>query len=88
MGQRVVDAVVALCNAVAHIGCKVAGSLAAVFVDRLHCLLDELIQMGAAGVAVAKGALHQDLGLGKVIHLPAHAHLQRVIFGCQRADFL
>ena len=88
VGQGVVDAVVALCNAVAHIGCKVAGGLAAVFVDRLHCLLDELIQMGAAGMAVTKGALHQDLGLGKVIHLPAHTHLQRVIFGCQRADFL
>ena len=83
VGQGVVDAVVALCNAVAHIGCKVAGGLAAVFVDRLHGLLDELIQMGAAGVAVAKGALHHDLGLCKVVHLPAHADLQRIVFRCQ-----
>ena len=83
VGQGVVDAVVALCNAVAHIGGKVASGLAAVFVDRLHCLPDELIQMGAAGVAVAKGALHHDLGLCKVVHLPAHADLQRIVFRCQ-----
>ena len=38
-----------LCDAVAHIGGKIAGRLAAVIVDRLHSLLDELIQMGAAG---------------------------------------
>ena len=82
VGQRVVDAVMALCDAVAHIGGKVAGSLAAVIVDRLHGLLDELIQMGTAGVAVAEGALHHDLGLGKILDLPAHTHLQRVILGC------
>ena len=82
MGQRVVDPVVALCDAVAHIGGEVAGSLAAVVVDCLHSLLDELVQMGAAGVAVTKGALHQDLGLGKVLDFPAHTHLQRVILGC------
>ena len=88
VGQRVVDAVMTLCDAVAHIGGEVAGSLAAVVVDCLHSLLDELVQMGAAGVAVTKGALHQDLGLGKVLDLPAHTHFQRVIFGCQCADFL
>ena len=83
VGQRVVDAVVALCDTVAHIGCKIACSLAAVGVDCLYSLLHELIQMGAAGVAVAKGALHHDLGLCKVIHLPAHADLQRIVFRCQ-----
>ena len=82
VGQRVVDTVVALCDAVAHIGCKIACSLAAVGVDCLYSLLHKLIQMGAAGVAVAKGALHQDLGLGKVLDFPAHTHLQRVILGC------
>ena len=46
-----------LCDAVAHISGKIAGSLAAVVVDRLHGFLDELIQMGAAGMAVAEGAL-------------------------------
>ena len=88
MGQRVVDAVMTLCDAVAHISGKIAGSLAAVVVDRLHGFLDELIQMGAAGVAVAEGAFHHDLGLGKILDLPAHTHFQRVIFGCQCADFL
>ena len=88
VGQRVVDAVMTLCDAVAHIGGKIAGSLAAVLVDRLHGLSDELIQMSAARVAVAEGAFHQDLGLGKVLDLPAHPHLQRVVFRCQRADFL
>ena len=48
-----------------------------------YSLLHKLIQMGAAGVAVAKGALHHDLGLCKVIHLPAHADLQRIVFRCQ-----
>ena len=81
MGQGVVDAVMTLCDAIAHIGGKVAGSLAAVVVDGLHGLLDELVQMGTAGVAVAKGAFHHDLGLGKVLDLPAHTHLQRVILG-------
>ena len=82
VGQRVVDAVMTLCDAVAHIGGKIAGRLAAVIVDRLHGLLDELIQMSAAGMAVAEGALHHDLGLGKVLDLPAHTHLQRVVLGC------
>ena len=82
VGQRVVDAVMTLCDAVAHIGGKIAGRLAAVVVDRLHGLLDELIQMGAAGMAVAEGAFHHDLGLGKVLDLPAHTHLQRVVLGC------
>ena len=82
VGQRVVDAVMTLCDAVTHIGGKIAGRLAAVIVDRLHGLLDELIQMGAAGVAVAEGALHHDLGFGKILDLPAHTHLQRVVLGC------
>ena len=69
MGQRVVDAVMTLCDAVAHISGKIAGSLAAVVVDRLHGFLDELIQMGAAGVAVAEGAFHHDLGLGKILQI-------------------
>ena len=70
-----------LCNAITHIGGKIAGRLAAVIVDRLHGLLDELVQMGTAGMAVAKGAFYHDLGLGKVLDLPAHTHLQRVILG-------
>ena len=82
VGQRVVDAVVALCDTVAHIGRKIACSLAAVGVDCLYSLLHELIQMGAAGVAVAKGALHHDLGLCKVLDLPAHTHFQGVVLGC------
>ena len=82
MGQRVVDAVMTLCDAVAHISGKIAGSFAAVVVDRLHGFLDELIQMGAAGMAVAEGALHHDLGLCKILDLPAHTHLQRVVLGC------
>ena len=88
VGQRVVDAVMTLCDAIAHIGGKIAGSLAAVLVDRLHGLSDELIQMGAARVAVAEGAFHQDLRLCKILDLPAHPHFQRVVFRCQRADFL
>ena len=88
VGQGVVDAVMALCDAVTHIGGKIAGSLAAVVVDCLNRFLYELIQMGAARMAVTKGAFHHDLRLCKVFDLPTHAHLQRVIFRCQCADFL
>ena len=82
VGQRVVYAVMALCDAVTHIGGKIAGSLAAVVVDCLNRFLYELIQMGAARMAVTKGAFHHDLRLCKVFDLPPHAHLQRVIFRC------
>ena len=92
VGQRIVDAVVTLCDAVAHIGGKIACSLAAVGVDSLHGLLHKLIQMGAAGVAVAEGALHHDLRLFQILYLPAHTDLQRVIFRrklahCLRTQF-
>ena len=53
-------------NAVAHIGCEVAGGLAAVFIHCQGRLFYKLIQMGAAGVAVAESALDKDLGLAQV----------------------
>ena len=88
MGQRVVDTIVALRDAVAHIGCEVAGRLAAVLIDGLHGLLDELVEVRTAGVAVAKRTLHENLRLAQVPYRPAHADFQRVVFGCQRANFL
>lgn len=51
---RVIDAVVSLCDTVAQIGGKIAGGFAAVLVDRLHGLSYKLIEMRAAGMAVAK----------------------------------
>ena len=86
--ERVVDAVVALCDTVTHIGCEVAGRLTTVFVDGLHRLLHELIEVCAARMAVAEGALHHDLWLAEVLDLPAHTHLQRIILRCQCTYFL
>ena len=88
VGQRVVDAVMPLGDAVAHIGGKVAGGLAAVLIDGLHGLPDELVKMGTAGMAVTEGAFHHDLRLAQVTDRPAHADFQRIVFRCQRADFL
>ena len=77
-----------LCNTITHIGGKVTGCFAAVFINGLYSLLDELIQMGAAGVAVAKGAFHENLGLAQVGNRPPHTNFQRIIFGRQCTDFL
>ena len=88
VGQGIIDAVMSLRDAIAHIGGKVPCGLAAVGVDRLHSLPDELVQMGAAGVAVTEGALHQDLGLCQILDLPAHTDLQGIVFRGQLADFL
>ena len=81
--QRVIDSVMALCNAVTHIRGKISCCLSAVLIDGLDCLFRELIQMRASRMAVAIGALHHNLRLCKVFHLPAHSHLQRIIFRCQ-----
>ena len=50
--------------------------------------IDQLQQMRAAGMAVAEGAFHHDLGLGQVLCPPAHAHAQRVHFRCDLSNFL
>ena len=88
MGEGVIDAVVSLCDTVAQIGGKIAGGFAAVLVDRLHGLSYKLIEMRAAGMAVAKGALHHDLGFAQVINRPSHADLQRIALRGQRTYLL
>ena len=78
----------ALCDAITHIGCEVTGRLTTIFVDSLHRLLHELIEVRAARMAVAEGALHHDLRLTEVLDLPAHTHLQRIILRSQCTYFL
>ena len=87
-GQGVVDAVVALGHTVTDVGGEVAGRLAAVVLHAGHRLLHQAQQMGTARVAVAEGALHHDLGLGQVLHRPAHAHAQGVLLRRDGADVL
>ena len=65
-----------------------AGGFAAVLVDRLHGLSYKLIEMRAAGMAVAKGALHHDLGFAQIINRPSHADLQRIALWCKCAYLL
>ena len=88
MGEGVIDAVVSLRDTVAQIGGKIAGSFAAVLVDSLYGLSYKLIEMRAAGMAVAKGALHDDLRLGQVVDRPTHADLQRIALRGRRTDLL
>ena len=88
VGEGVIDAVVSLCDTVAQIGGKIAGGFAAVLVDRLHGLSYKLIEMRAAGMAVAKGALYHDLGFAQIINRPSHADLQRIALWCKCAYLL
>ena len=88
VGQRVVDTVMALCHAVAHVGGKIPGSLAAVVVHAADSLFHKDIQVAGARMAVAVGALHHDLGLAQVIDRPAHAHAQGVHLRGQGTDLL
>ena len=57
-----------------------SGSLAALCIHRVHRLLHQPVQMGTAGMAVTKGALHENLRFSKILHGPAHADFQRVVF--------
>ena len=86
--QRVIDAVVALRNAVAHIGGKVACGLAAMLVDRAGGLCDKPVEVRRAGMAVAEGAFDQDLRLTQIADGPAHADLERIVLRCKRPDGL
>ena len=88
VGQGVVDSVVALGDSVAHVRGVIPGGLAPVFVDRLNRLLHETVQMGAAGMTVAVGAFHQNLGLAQIGNGPAHADFQRIVFRSQGPDLL
>ena len=56
--------------------------------DALRRLIGKSEQMGAARVAVSKGALDQDLRFAQILGLPAHSHAERVHFRCDFSDFL
>ena len=60
LGENIMHAF-ALCHTVTNIGSKIPGSLTASFRHRRYRLLHQFQQMGAAGMAVAKGALHENL---------------------------
>ena len=76
--QGVVAAVVALAHAVAHVRGKVQRGFRPRRVGCLGRLLGKLQQVGAAGMALAVGALNEHLGLFQVLGGPAHAHAQGV----------
>ncbi len=84
--QRVVDAVVTLCLAVADIGAEVARAVAARLGDARADLLDELEETGAAGVRVAGRGLDDDLRLVEVLNAPAGAEAQGVHLGADLAE--
>ena len=88
VGQGIIDAVMALSDAITHICGKITGGFSTVLVDRAGGFPDKLIQMGAAGMAVAEGAFDQNLGLGQIVRRPAHADFQRIVFRREGADFL
>ena len=88
MGQGIIDTVMPLGNTVTHIRGIVSGCLAAIGIHRFHCLLNELVQMGAAGMAVAKSAFHQNLRFSQIRYGPAHTDFQRIVFRSQNTNLL
>ena len=87
-GERIVDAVMPLRHTVADIRGKIAGGPAARLLDAIRRAVNQLKQMSAARVAVAECALDHDLGLGQILHRPAHAHAQRVLLRRELANLL
>ena len=79
--QRVVDAVVTLCYAVAYVGGKVACSATSLVGDASHNLIDKLQKMGTTRVRIAKGALDHNLRLCQILNRPTHTNLQGVVLG-------
>ena len=61
--QGVIDPVMALCHAVADVRDEISRALSVLLCNSLARFLHKLQKMGAAGMAVAKGALNQDAGL-------------------------
>ena len=78
----------ALGHTVTHIGGKIQSGFGSVFIGCLGCFLGKLIEMGAAGMALAVGAFNQYLGLFQIFGGPAHAHAQGVHFRGQFPCFL
>ena len=74
--------------AVADVGGKIPGAVAAGLGCALAGGVDQLVKMAAAGVAVAKGAFYDDLRLGKFIRRPAGTQTQRVQLGSKPTHFL
>ena len=76
--QAVIDTVCTLAFTVAHIGaivaCAKSARLAYSRTNRIH----QLIQVTAAGMAVAKRAFDKDLGLAQVFPLPASSNAKRI----------
>ena len=63
-------------------------SMSSCVADTLTDLFHQLVQVPAAGVGIAKGTLDKDLGLGKILRLPACPDPQRVQLRCQCSHFL
>ena len=84
-GQRVVDAVVALCLAIADIGAEVTGTVTASLSNASTNLLDQLKQASRTRVRVAKRRLDNDLWLVQILDRPAGAQTQRVHLGADGA---
>ena len=87
-GQAEVDAVGALAFPVADVRAVVARAEATGLSNALPGGLHQLIQMSAAGVAVAEGALDHDLRLGEILALPAGAQAKGIHFRRKSAHFL
>ena len=71
--KGIVDAVMPLGNAVTYVCGKIPGSLSARIRDSPHSFIHQLVQMGAARMAVAKCTLNHNLWFVQVLHLPPHA---------------
>ena len=86
--QGVVDAVVALRNAIAHVGSKVACRAPMSLAHTLTCLCHQLVKMCGARMAVAKRGGHHHLWKGKLRDGPPHAHAEGIGLGCELTNGL
>ena len=86
--QAEIDAVRPLALSVADIRAEVARAKTALLRDAPAGRLDQPVQMAAARMAVAEGALNHDLRLDKVLALPARADPQGIQLRRQAAHSL
>ena len=86
--EGIIDTVVALGLAVADIRAEISGAEAAGFKYTAAGFPDEPVQMAGSRMAVAEGALNEDLDPVKIFRLPAGADAERIHFRGKFAELL
>ena len=86
--ERVIDTVVTLALAVAHIGRKIACAVSALLADSFACRLHEFVQVTGARVTVTECALDKYLDFSEIFRFPAGTDAKGIELGCICAEYL